>query len=51
MTIEEFTSEHGGYWGGEHPEYPVVDWQYEVKSGNTRKGYWEWAYAMARPEE
>lgn len=30
-----------GYWG-EHPEYPVECWKYQVANGNTRCGYWEW---------
>lgn len=30
-----------GYWG-EHLDHPVADWQYEVASGTTRAGYWEW---------
>lgn len=38
-----FSEMHGGYWEGEHPLYPVKDWLYEVKNGDTRKGYWEWA--------
>jgi hypothetical protein len=32
---------NGGSWG-EHPDYPVVDWQYEVANGDTRQGYWDW---------
>lgn len=27
---------------GEHPDYLVRDWQYEVANGYTRLGYWEW---------
>lgn len=34
---------HGGYWHGEHPEYPYKDWLYEIKNNDTRMGYWEWA--------
>ena len=30
-----------GYWGN-HPEYMVTDWQYEVANGDTRLGYWHW---------
>jgi hypothetical protein len=30
-----------GYWS-EHPDYPVTDWQYNVREGNTRLGYWAW---------
>lgn len=48
LTIEEVAeyaheveAEHGGYWG-EHPDYPVSDWQDEVAADHTRCGYWEW---------
>ena len=27
---------------GEHREYPVADWKYEIANGDTRLGYWEW---------
>lgn len=37
--------EHGGVWG-EHPDYPVADWQNEVASGATRNGYWAWVAAQ-----
>ena len=30
-----------GFWG-EHPDYPSCDWKYEVGSGDSRQGYWEW---------
>lgn len=30
-----------GYWG-EHPDYPVRDWQIEVMNDYTRNSYWEW---------
>ena len=30
-----------GYWG-EHPEFPLEDWKYEVRNDDTRAGYWEW---------
>jgi len=33
----------GMYWG-QHPDHPVEDWQAEVANGDTRQGYWEWAY-------
>lgn len=25
---------------GEHPDFPVADWQYEVENDSTRLGYW-----------
>jgi hypothetical protein len=37
----ELEDQHGGYWG-EHPDYPVSDWQYEVQNNDTRNGYWDW---------
>lgn len=27
---------------GEHPDYPLTDWQYEVSNLSTILGYWEW---------
>lgn len=38
---EELREKHGGFWG-EHPEFPVVDWKYDVDNGDTRLGYWAW---------
>ena len=29
-------------WWGEHPEYSLVDWRYEVFKETTRLGYWDW---------
>jgi (p)ppGpp synthase/HD superfamily hydrolase len=31
----------GGYWK-EHEKYTTHKWQYEIRNGNTRAGYWEW---------
>lgn len=31
----------GGFWG-EHPDYFVRDWSFEVGHEDTRLGYWEW---------
>jgi hypothetical protein len=31
----------GGHWG-EHPEFPVENWQEDVVNGDTRLGYWSW---------
>jgi hypothetical protein len=36
--------EEEGYWY-DHPEHPLVDWQYEVANGDTRLGYQEWITA------
>ena len=40
--IEKLADEHGGYWEGEHDDFPVSDWKYEVRNEDTRQGYWEW---------
>ena len=32
---------HGGTWG-EHPDYGVCEWAYEVDADDTRLGYWAW---------
>ena len=37
----EIAADYGGYWG-EHPDYPLSDWQDEVAADDTRWGYWEW---------
>lgn len=34
-------AEGRGYWD-EDPDYPSVDWMYQVVNGHTRRGYWEW---------
>ncbi|BBX87972.1 hypothetical protein [Mycolicibacterium aubagnense] len=37
----EALEEQHGHWG-DHSQYPVADWQYEVGNGDTRLGYWPW---------
>lgn len=32
------------FWFDRHSDYPVADWQFEVTNGDTRLGYWEWAF-------
>ncbi len=34
-----------GYWGN-HPQFPLADWKYEVACGDTRTGYWDWIAAQ-----
>lgn len=34
-----------GEWG-EYPEFPKCDWHYEVESGYTVLGYWDWVSHM-----
>ena len=48
--INDFADKYGGYWDGEHPKYPLIDWQCEVANGNTRMGYWERAYNSVENE-
>lgn len=38
---QALAEEHGGTWG-EHPKFPVVDWQHDVENDYTRSGYWDW---------
>ena len=40
ITIRKLQEPYGGAWG-EHPDFPVEDWQQEVAADDTRKGYWE----------
>jgi hypothetical protein len=44
VTIRKLQEQYGGLWG-EHPDFAVDDWQQEVASDDTRKGYWEWVKA------
>lgn len=46
----EFIEEHGGYWEGEHPDFPLEDWKLEVRDDNTRLSYWEWAFCYVQRE-
>lgn len=49
MNAQRLQQEYG-VWG-EHPDYPVKDWQYEVGNDETRAGYWEWvASEMELPD-
>jgi predicted kinase len=32
-----------GIWG-EHPEFTLPYWQYEVRNDDTRLGYWDWVH-------
>lgn len=40
-VIQKLMDENDGYWG-EHAQFPLADWQYQIASGDTRQGYWEW---------
>jgi len=48
--LEKFIDKYG-YWSGECPEAPVEDWIHEARNGDTRLGYWEWAYRQMEVEE
>lgn len=45
MTASEFDAselaERFDFWG-QHPDFPLEDWQYEVQNDETRLGYWSW---------
>jgi hypothetical protein len=41
MSPEEIADLYGGNWG-EHPRYPLSDWQHEAAEDYTRLGYWSW---------
>jgi hypothetical protein len=48
-TAERLEQKYGPW--GSHPKYPVTDWQYEVASDYTRRGYWEWVAARIEAED
>lgn len=33
---------------GEHPDYPLVDWQAAVSNYETRDVYWDWVCSEMR---
>ena len=37
----EYDQRADGFWG-QHPKWPMENWQHEVGNGNTRLSYWEW---------
>lgn len=36
---------------GEHPDYPLMDWQAAVQAGDTREGYWDWVISEMRYQQ
>ena len=48
MTKDDLIAAYG-YWG-EHPDYALKDWKYEVANGDTRAGYWEWVAGAIQAE-
>ena len=46
QAIDNLKDRHQGPNGtwGEVPDYPVPDWQHLVANGDTRQGYWDYAY-------
>ncbi len=45
-AVAAFAEANGGYWNGEHPKALCADWKREVSEGETRMGYWEWAFRV-----
>ncbi len=45
VTIAKLQAQYGGEWG-EHPDFPVDDWQHAVANDDTRLGYWSWVKAQ-----
>lgn len=43
--FREHFGEHADYWSGA-PDFPCEDWRYEVESGDTLLGYWDWVVAQ-----
>lgn len=43
MSADELIKKYG-VWG-EHPDFPVQDWRYQVINNETRIGYLEWVAA------
>ncbi len=35
---------YGGTWG-QHPDFPLEDWQHQVANNETRQGYWSFVEA------
>jgi hypothetical protein len=46
-----FIEEHGGYWDGEHPNYPKKDWRLEVQNNDTLLSYWEWVFSKVEGDD
>lgn len=42
-SSEELAMQYS-YWG-EHPDFSVADWKYDIESGYTRQAYWDWVVA------
>lgn len=38
-----YIERYGGY-RGQNPDFPVQKWLKKIQLGETREGYWEWAY-------
>lgn len=44
QLIEKYDHENGKW--GEHPDWSMEDWQFEVSKGGTRLGYWDWVVSQ-----
>ena len=47
-SVDKLVKQYG-YWGT-YQSYPAADWVYEVRNGDTRRGYWEWVAAKLEEE-
>jgi hypothetical protein len=48
LTQKQLTEKYDhedGKWG-EHPDWSMEDWQFEVSEGGTRLGYWDWVVSQ-----
>jgi hypothetical protein len=50
MTTLTQQNKDRNYWG-EDPRVPLCEWQYEVRNGDTRLGYWEFVQARMDEDE
>lgn len=49
-AARELADTFGGVWG-EHPRFPVEQWQYEVANGDTRASYWDFVLVCIESSE
>jgi hypothetical protein len=49
--VAALVMENGGDLWGKHPKHSKADWKYEVASGYTMLGYWEWVSCKIMEEE
>jgi hypothetical protein len=49
MSPSEIAELYGGFFG-EHPRYPLYQWQIAVRAEATRLGYWSWVRSQIDEE-